>query len=37
MHKKKIEQVGGWLREALDGTGALKRYRVGLEDDTPTQ
>lgn len=29
VHKKKVEQVEGWLRDALDGRAALQKYRVG--------
>ncbi|PWN34352.1 uncharacterized protein FA14DRAFT_71663 [Meira miltonrushii] len=27
VHKKKIEQVEGWLREALDGSQKIRKYR----------
>ncbi|MCO5590097.1 hypothetical protein L7F22_044066 [Adiantum nelumboides] len=27
IHKKKIEQVEGWLREALDGSQKIRKYR----------
>lgn len=30
IHKKKVEQVEGWLSDALDGSAVVKKYRVSI-------